>query len=96
MLPDLLTKAAIEYLEGIWSFVAPHNRNAADRLVEELFNACEQLSKWPGKGHIRRDVPRDVRFWPVGSYLIVYREKPFLVIAIVHGGRDIGSVLKSR
>lgn len=91
-----LTLEALQDLDEIWEFVADNNSRAADCLIDDLFRACEGLNQWPAKGHFRRDVHPSVRFWPVGSYLIVYREKPFSVIAILHGARDIGSILKSR
>jgi antitoxin ParD1/3/4 len=61
--------------------------------------AFEQLAQWPGKGHRRADMgDRAVRFWPEGSYLIVYREKsvPLQVVAILHGARDVPSVIRDR
>lgn len=91
-----LTTEALQDLAAIWEFVADNNSRAADRLIDNLFRACEGLNRWPAKGHFRRDVYPNVRFWPVGSYLIVYRDKPFSVIAILHGARDIRSILKSR
>ena len=63
--------------------------------MDELFEAFEHLAEWPGSGHTRRDLTqRDVRFWPVRSYLVVYREKaPLQIVAILHGARDIPSII---
>jgi plasmid stabilization system protein ParE len=54
------------------------------------------FAEWLGQGHTRRDLTqRDVRFWPVRSYLIVYKEKsePLQIVAILHGARDIPSII---
>jgi plasmid stabilization system protein ParE len=54
------------------------------------------LAKWPGSGHTRHDLTQiDVRFWPVRSYLVVYREKPLplQIVSILHGARDIPSII---
>jgi plasmid stabilization system protein ParE len=92
----ILSPEAFEDLQNIWSFIAADNPKAADRVENELFKAFEELAKWPGKGHTRRDLmERDVLFWPVRSYLVVYRPlKPKLqIVAILHGARDIPSII---
>ncbi len=40
----------------------------------------------------------EVKFFPVYSYLIVYRSatKPLRIVAIVHGRRDVEQVLRGR
>jgi plasmid stabilization system protein ParE len=62
-------------LQNICDFVAFDNVSAADQIEEHLIHAFEKLARPPRMGHTRSDVTeRDVRFWPTGSYLIVYRE----------------------
>ena len=56
------------------------------------------LYRRPALGHVRRDLApdrEDIRFWPVGRYLIVYRErkKGIEVVRIVSGERDLRSLL---
>jgi len=71
-----LSPRALKHIQSIWDFIAADSQNAADRIVDELFAAFERLAEWPGSGHTRRDLTqRDLRFWPVRSYLVVYREK---------------------
>jgi len=56
------------------------------------------LSK-SGAGHMRQDLTNeDVKFFPVYSYLIVYRPKtkPLQIACILHGRRDVEQVLKGR
>jgi|ERR1041385_4101388 plasmid stabilization system protein ParE len=94
----VLSPKAEKHLQSIWDFIAADNQNAADRIVNELFAAFDRLAEWPGIGHTRSDLTQgDVRFWPVRSYLVVYREKPLplQIVAILHGARDIPSVLRS-
>jgi plasmid stabilization system protein ParE len=90
---------ALQDLQDIWDFVALDNVTAADQLEDEFFNAFEKLARQPRMGHTRWDLTeRDVRFWPAGSYLIVYRERPLIlqVIAILHGSRDVPEVMRKR
>ena len=69
------------------------------RVVDRFFGVFEQLARWPTQGHTRLDLTaRDVRFWPVGSYLVVYRDKtkPLAIVAILHGARDVPEIIRSR
>lgn len=56
------------------------------------------LAERPRMGHTRSDLTqRDVRFWPVGSYLIVYRVGTVLqMVAVLHGARDVTEVIRKR
>ena len=95
----VLSPDALQDLQGIWHFVALDNEKAADRLEDELFNAFEKLARQLGMGHARPDLTeRNVRFWPTGSYLIVYRERPeaLRVLAVLHGSRDVPEVMRKR
>lgn len=95
----VLSPEALQDLQDTWDFVAFDNVNAADKLLDEFFNAFEKLARQPSMGHTRPDLTgRDVRFWPTGSYLIVYRQLPtkLQVVAILHGARDVPEVLRKR
>jgi plasmid stabilization system protein ParE len=73
----VLSPDALEDLQAIWDYIAMDNITAADKLEDEFFAAFERLARRPRMGHTRSDLTqRDVRFWPVGSYLIVYRSIP--------------------
>jgi plasmid stabilization system protein ParE len=64
----------------------------------EFFEAFDMLAKHPNMGHARSDLTeRDVRFWPVGQYLIVYRcLLPLQIVAVLHGARDVIEVIRNR
>jgi plasmid stabilization system protein ParE len=95
----VISPSALEDLQEIWDFIAADNVHAADQLQDEFFEAFDELSRRPGIGHARQDLTnRQVRFWPVGSYLIVYREIPgrIQIVAIFHGARDIPKEIAGR
>ena len=96
-----LSPAALEDILQIQEFIARDNLGAAEQLVEDLFRAFEHLSEWPRSGHTRADLtPREVLFWPVGSYLIVYCENlnssEVQIVAVLHGARDLLKILDHR
>ena len=86
-------------LQMIWDFIAVDSTDAADRVIDELFEAFDHLAKWPATGHARPDLtPRSVRFWSVRSYLVVYRSASdrVQIVAILHGSRDVPAILQTR
>lgn len=95
----VLSAEALQDLRYIWEFIASDNVTAADKLENEFFEAFERLAQRPRMGHTRSDLTeRDVRFWPVGSYLIVYRSTStaLQIVAVLHGARDLTEVIRKR
>jgi plasmid stabilization system protein ParE len=85
----------------IQEFISGDNPTAAEHLIDDFFAAFEHLAQWPGTGHSRVDLTqREVLFWPVGSYLIVYRENRNLpeiqIVPVLHAARDLPSILPER
>lgn len=90
-----LGRRAAGDLREIWEFVAEDSFTAADRLLEEFFRTFRKHAEMPGMGHKREDLThRDVLFWALYSYLIIYRSSPPLrVVRIIHAKRDVKRLL---
>lgn len=77
--------------------LAADNLAAADRVENEIWDACERVATSPGLGHLRRDLTdKPVRFLAVrGTYLLVYdpATDPLEVLRILHGARDVAAEL---
>jgi plasmid stabilization system protein ParE len=94
----LSTGAALD-LDEIWEYIASDNVDAAERWIDKLFDAFDMLGRNPGVGHKREDITTyPVLFWPVGTYLILYRAQgqPVEIVAVTQGARDIPSFLHQR
>ena len=94
-----LSPEALDDLQIIRDFIALDNGEAAERIVDQFFETFERLAVWPKTGHVRTDLTvKSVRFWPVGSYLVVYRDHSdgIQIVAVLHGSRDVPSVLNNR
>lgn len=95
----LAPQAALDLVE-IWRYVKEQTSlTIADRVESAIREKIAFLAGTPGAGHSRKDLTdEDVRFFPVYSYLIVYRPrtKPLQVAAILHGRRDVERILKGR
>jgi len=96
----VLAPQAAEDIERILSYIERDDPTAADRLQARLWGAFRRLAEFPEAGHARKDLAGDrpILFWPVGRYLILYRVRSGVVeiVAVLHGRRDIPSVLPER
>lgn len=86
------TEPALSDLEGIRDYIRKDSEYYATRFVERIIKAVETLEKFPKMG---RNVPeaeeeniRELLFY---NYRVMYRveTKRILILAIVHGARDL-------
>ena len=87
-----LSPEAASDIREIWQYIAEDSERVARKVRLSIFDACERLARNPSIGHTRRDLTtRDVLFWPVGSYLIIYdpRAKPLRILRVARGARDV-------
>lgn len=95
----LAPEAALDLVQ-IWRYIRKESSDEiADRVEAAIRDQIVSLAKRPGIGHWRKDLTDEaVKFFPVYSYLIVYRPdtKPLHVVAILQGGRNVEQILKNR
>ena len=99
MKPYIVAPDAEADLKQIWRYLLGEAGLAvANRIQGELVDAFEGLADVPGKGHRRPDLTsRDVLFFSVYQYMIVYRRAATIeIVAVLHGKRDVKRVLKTR
>ena len=78
-------------LAQIWSYVAQNgSQDAADRVIDSIFEAFQLLAKMPDAGRARTDIDARTRSFPVGSYVVYYkrRERGIVISRILHAMRD--------
>ncbi len=95
---SVFSPAARADLLEIVDYIAMRSPAAAERLRDRFLAAVELLARRPALGHVRSDLVRpdvNVRFWPVGRYLIIYRaaSRGIEVVRILSGYRDIAATL---
>jgi plasmid stabilization system protein ParE len=97
-----LTPLAKADLFDIWSYIAGDSEDAADRVEQAIYDACEFVAESPMRGHTRPGLTaRPLRFWTLTrfpNYAIVYCPEtvPLQVIAVLQGKRNIPRILKAR
>ena len=95
----LAPEAAFDLVQ-IWRYIGKQSSfRIADRVEAVIRDKIIFLAGSPGAGHWRKDLTdQAVKFFPVYSYLIVYRPdtKPLQVVSILQGRRDVEQILKGR
>jgi len=97
--PYLVAPDAEADLKQIWRHLLGEAGLAvANRIQDELVDAFEGLADLPGKGHRRPDLTsKEVLFFSVYQYMIVYRRRKTVeIVAVLHGKRDVKRLLKNR
>ncbi len=60
-------------LDEIWEYIANDNLDAADRVLDEIYQTVRSLLAFPRQGHARPDLStKPLRFHPVRDYVIAY------------------------
>ena len=83
----------------IWEYLAREaGVEIANRIEAELFAGFEVIGRTPGVGHRREDLTgRDVFFYAVEPYLIVFRKRvPVQITGVFHGRRNVKGLLSAR
>ena len=88
------TTQADEDLIDLWVYIAQDNPKAADHLLDEFENKFALLGEQPRIGSARSDIAPRLRHFPVGNYLILYREiaNGIEVVRVVHGARRLSDL----
>jgi toxin ParE1/3/4 len=95
----LAPEAALDLVQ-IWRYIQKQSSlEMADRVEAVIRDRFAFLAENPGAGHWRKNLTEEVvKFFPVYSYLIVYRPEttPLQIVSILHGRRDVERLLKDR
>ena len=75
-------------LIALWLYVSQENQSSATQLIDRLHGQMKLLADMPGLGRSRKDLAPRLRSFPMGTYLIFYREIP--------DGIEVARVLSAR
>ena len=89
----ILQKAENDLFD-IWRYIAEDNQQAADRVLRSLHEKCQLLAKNSKLGPARPDIRPDMRYFVVGSYLILYCESTngIEIVRVLHGARNLRAI----
>jgi toxin ParE1/3/4 len=80
-------------INDIYDYLEERNPDAAARIVREMRDLCDRLSRLPGMGRRREELAPGLRSMPSDRYLIFYRETNggIEIVRILHSSRNLGT-----
>ena len=91
----VVSNIALIDLANIHDYIAEHNREAADRVVDRIEEAGLSLVATPFVGPLVGSSHPDLRFRVVGKYVIYYRvtDDRVWIQRVLHGSQDARRIL---
>ena len=87
-------------LDNIWSYLARESQSIviADAMIASIEEHFSMIVRSPDIGRPRDEIEPGLRSFPVGNYLIYYRERGSRVVLsrVIHGMRDQKSAFFQR
>ena len=79
---------------ALYVFHETTNIEVADRVVQLIAERFDLLAEHPRAGRARDDLRPGMRAFPVGDYLVLYREAgtEVVIVRVVHGSRDLDAL----
>jgi len=96
MKPFRIAEEARDDLASIWEYIALENDapEAADKIMDGLEGVFRQLGKHPLIGPRRPEFGPELRSFPQGNYVVLYRPTPenVEIVRVLHGARDVQAI----
>lgn len=91
-----LTQSASRDIASITHYIAQSNPVAAEKIRQDIMDACALLGTYPHIGQARTDLThKPVRFWSAHpNYMIVYyaERSPIEIARVYHSARDFARI----
>jgi plasmid stabilization system protein ParE len=83
-------------LDEIRQYIERDNPQAANDMLEKVFDTLETLANYPELGERRGDLGKNIRVFTVRPYLVFYHPAAdgIHVARVVHGARDFPAMFR--
>jgi toxin ParE1/3/4 len=90
-----LSPQAEHDLEGIGDYIAEDSPSNAERFIERLTQRFVSLGRNPRIGRARPELRPDLRSFPYGAYLILYRpiDEGVEIVRVLHAARNLDDLV---
>lgn len=88
-------RAELDLLD-IWDYIADDSPDRADEFLDRIEGKLQTLAGNPGLGRRREELLAGLQSFPIGNYVVFYREieNRIDVIRVLHGSRDIEEIFR--
>jgi toxin ParE1/3/4 len=85
------TRLAEQDLDDIWFHIAFDNIEAADRVLDEIAEACGLLARHKQTGRARPELAPDLRSFPIKRFILFYRPdvNGIELVCALEGARNV-------
>jgi toxin ParE1/3/4 len=92
----ILDLAAKADLIDIWQYIADDNPDAADRMLDRIWDGFCVIERCPYGGTARPELAINLRCYSVGNYVIYFRPAPrgVEIVRVLHGARDVDAIFR--
>ncbi len=86
-------RAEMDLLD-IWDYIADDSIDRADEFLDQVEAKLQTLASNPGLGRRREELLDGLQSFPIGNYVVFYREieNGIDLIRVLHGSRDIQEI----
>jgi toxin ParE1/3/4 len=93
--PYEISAQAEDDLLEIWNYIARDSDRTADRFLDRLHEKFVTLARNPQTGRARPDLRPDLRSFPNGAYLILYRviDGGVEIVRVLHAARNLDDLI---
>ena len=90
-----LSPEAQEDLSEIWEYIGQFSEEAANQIIDTIYQKTELLARSPYMGTARPEFTPTLRSFPVEKYVVFYRpiDNGIEVVRVLHGARDLEHLL---
>jgi plasmid stabilization system protein ParE len=91
-----VSPVALDDIDAAVAFIAEKSMQAAERFVDEIYDAFDMLARNPNLGHRRSDLTSlPVFFWTAfKSYAVIYRKTdPLQIVRVLAWKQDVPTLL---
>jgi toxin ParE1/3/4 len=95
-MPEItLDRAAKADLIEIWQYIAKDNPQAADRMLDRIWDGFRVIARFPHGGTARPELAANLRCYTVGNYVIYFRpaQDGVEIARVLHAARDADAIL---
>ncbi len=88
-------RAELDLLD-IWDYIADDSLDRADEFLDRIEGKLQTLARNPGLGRRREELLPGLQGFPIGNYVVFYREieDGIDVIRVLRGSRDIEEIFR--
>jgi toxin ParE1/3/4 len=96
MADPIISPEARADLDDTWAYLAQHSLDAADRFLDEFWDAAQRHARFPSTGRPRNDLRSGLRSFVVGRHVAFFTPEggSIRIVRVLHGSRDIPRILR--